>query len=191
MGVDISLHIEIRRQDKWHLMNVTCPLWVKGNYGEEIFDTEVYSCRYYHFRDFLNKATSHCSGNKDILSDEIRAKMKDDDQTGFGVFMFPDLEKHCDQLEKMLLSSLSHAGIYSIRQQLDRIERKLDGTSNDAPTEKREDVYEDVTPMSQIYEDFMYDNGCLFSLRDTVSALTSFGYTHISSSDVRLFYLIC
>ena len=91
MGVDISLHIEIRRPDKWHLMNVTCPLWVKGNYGDEIFDTEVYSCRYYHFRDFLNKATSHCSGNKDILSDEIRAKMKDDDQTGFGVFMFYDL----------------------------------------------------------------------------------------------------
>ena len=174
MGVDISLHLEIRRQDKWRLMNVTCPLWVKENHGNKIFDTEVYSCRYYHFRDFLNKAPS-----------------KDDGQTGFGVFMFPDLEKHCDQLEKMLLSSLSHAGIYSIRQQLDRIEQKLDGTSNDAPTEKREEVYEDVTPMSQIYEDFMYDNGCLFSLRDTVSALTSFGYTHISSSDVRLFYLIC
>ena len=155
MGVDISLHLEIRRQDKWRLMNVTCPLWVKENHGNKIFDTEVYSCRYYH------------------------------------VFMFPDLEKHCDQLEKMLLSSLSHAGIYSIRQQLDRIEQKLDGTSNDAPTEKREEVYEDVTPMSQIYEDFMYDNGCLFSLRDTVAALTSFGYTHIPSSDIRIFYLIC
>ena len=111
MGVDISLHIEIRRQDKWHLMNVTCPLWVKGNYGDEIFDTEVYSCRYYHFRDFLNKAASHCSGNRDILSEEIRAKMKDNEQTGFGVFMFPDLEKYCDQLEKSLISSLSHAGI--------------------------------------------------------------------------------
>ena len=191
MGVDISLHLEIRRQDKWRLMNVTCPLWVKENHGNKIFDTEVYSCRYYHFRDFLNKAPSHCSDNRDILSEEIRAKLKDDDQTGFGVFMFPDLEKHCDQLEKMLLSSLSHAGIYSIRQQLDRIEQKLDGTSNDAPTEKREEVYEDVTPMSQIYEDFMYDNGCLFSLRDTVVALTSFGYTHIPSSDIRIFYLIC
>ncbi len=163
MGVDISLHLEIRRQDKWRLMNVTCPLWVKENHGNKIFDTnvtcplwvkenhgnkifdtEVYSCRYYHFRDFLNKAPSHCSDNRDILSEEIRAKLKDDDQTGFGVFMFPDLEKHCDQLEKMLLSSLSHAGIYSIRQQLDRIEQKLDGTSNDAPTEKREEVYEDV-----------------------------------------------
>ena len=177
MGVDISLHLEIRRQDKWRLMNVTCPLWVKENHGNKIFDTEVYSCRYYHFRDFLNKAPSHCSDNRDILSEEIRAKLKDDDQTGFGVFMFPDLEKHCDQLEKMLLSSLSHAGIYSIRQQLDRIEQKLDGTS--------------VTPMSQIYEDFMYDNGCLFSLRDTVAALTSFGYTHIPSSDIRIFYLIC
>ena len=175
MGVDISLHLEIRRQDKWRLMNVTCPLWVKENHGNKIFDTEVYSCRYYHFRDFLNKAPSHCSDNRDILSEEIRAKLKDDGQTGFGVFMFPDLEKHCDQLEKMLLSSLSHAG----------------GTSNDAPTEKREEVYEDVTPMSQIYEDFMYDNGCLFSLRDTVAALTSFGYTHIPSSDIRIFYLIC
>ena len=51
MGVDISLHLEIRRQDKWRLMNVTCPLWVKENHGNEIFDTEVYSCRYYHFRD--------------------------------------------------------------------------------------------------------------------------------------------
>ena len=191
MGVDISLHIEIKRQNKWRLMNVTCPLWEKGNYGNEIFDTEIYSCRYYHFRDFLNKAASHCSGNRDILSEEIRAKMKDDEQTGFGVFMFPDLEKYCDQLEKFLISSLSHAGIYSIRQQLDRIEQKLKGISDDSPTEKQEEYYEDVTPMSLIYEDFMCDNGCLFSLRDKVLALTSFGYTNISSSDIRLFYLIC
>ena len=29
MGVDISLHIEIRKQNQWHLMTVTSPQWEK------------------------------------------------------------------------------------------------------------------------------------------------------------------
>ena len=36
MGVDISLHIEIRKQKQWHLMKVTSPLWEKTDHEYEI-----------------------------------------------------------------------------------------------------------------------------------------------------------
>lgn len=43
-----------------------------------------------------------------------------------------------------------------------------------------------------MYEDFMWDYGCVFRFRDTVRALTSLGsYCGIDSSDIRIFYLIC
>ncbi len=41
MGVDISLHIEIRKQNQWHLMTVTSPQWEKTDHEYEIFNTEV------------------------------------------------------------------------------------------------------------------------------------------------------
>ena len=124
MGVDISLHIEIRRRDKWQLMVIESPLFEKNN-EFPIFDTEVYSCRYYHFNEFLEEAPSRTRNKKDILSTELQQKLDEDDS--FGTFMFDDLEKHCDKLEKLLISGIAHAGIYSIKEQLDRIEKKLDG----------------------------------------------------------------
>lgn len=60
MGVDISFHIEIRRREKWQLMVIESPLLERNN-DFPIFDTEVYNCRYYHFREFLNEAESHKS----------------------------------------------------------------------------------------------------------------------------------
>lgn len=124
MGVDISLHIEIRRQNQWHLMSVSCPFWEQHEHEYKIFDTQVYNVRYYHFRDFLDEACSHIRCNKDILSSELQALIDDEDaKMGYGVFV--------------------------------------------------------------------YNYGCIFSLRDIVRALTTFGYTHISTSDIRLFYLIC
>ena len=74
MGVDISLHIEIRKQNQWHLMTVTSPQWEKNDHEYEIFNTEVFNCRYYHFRDFLNEADTHKSRNKEILSEETAFK---------------------------------------------------------------------------------------------------------------------
>ena len=193
MGVDISLHIEIRKQNQWHLMKVTSPQWEKTDHEYEIFESEVFNCRYYHFRDFLNEADTHRSRNKDILSDELQKMINEDDfDMGFGVFMFDDLVHHCDVLEKKLISGIAHAGIHSIKKQLNRIEAKL----NNSPmaqgvTEEQDELYEDVTPIEQMYEDFMWDYGLLFRFRDTVQALTSFGYNHIDESDVRIFYLIC
>ena len=161
MGVDISLHIEIRKQNQWHLMTVTSPQWEKNDHEYEIFNTEVFNCRYYHFRDFLNEADTHKSRNKEILSEE-------------------------------LLSSIAHAGIYSIKEQLNRIEAKLDnGSTSESDSEKQHELYEDVTPIEQMYEGFMWDYGLLFRFRDTVQALTSFGYNSIDESDVRIFYLVC
>lgn len=49
MGIDISLHIEIRQRNQWHLMTVTSPQWEKTDHEYEIFKTEVFNCRYYHF----------------------------------------------------------------------------------------------------------------------------------------------
>lgn len=193
MGVDISLHIEIRKQNQWHLMKVTSPQWEKTDHEYEIFESEVFNCRYYHFRDFLNEADTHRSRNKDILSDELKKMINEDDfDMGFGVFMFDDLVHHCNVLEKKLISGIAHAGIHSIKKQLNRIEAKL----NNSPmaqgvTEEQDELYEDVTPIEQMYEDFMWDYGLHFRFRDTVQALTSFGYNHIDESDVRIFYLIC
>ena len=106
--------------------------------------------------------------------------------------MFDELVHYCHVLEKKLISGITHAGIYSIKEQLNRIEAKL----NNCPmahgeAEEQGELYEDVTPIEQMYEDFMWDYGLLFRFRDTVQALTSFGYTHINESDVRIFYLIC
>lgn len=193
MGVDISLHIEIRKQNEWHLMTFDIPLLKKDQNEEEypIFETEVYNRRYRYFDEFLEEAPSHTRRKKDILSPELQAKLEDDDS--FGTFMFDDLEKHCDNLEKLFISGISHAGIFTIKQQLDRIEQKLDkGSKNTSPAEDREPTYEEVTPLEQMYEDFMWDYGCLFRFRDTVRALTSLGsYCGIDSSDIRIFYLIC
>ena len=193
MGVDISLHIEIRKQNQWHLMKVTSPQWEKTDHEYEIFESEVFNCRYYHFRDFLNEAESHRSRNKDILSDELQKMINEDDfDMGFGVFMFDDLVHHCDVLEKKLISGIAHAGIHSIKKQLNRIEAKLNNSPMaQGETEEQDKLYEDVTPIEQMYEDFMWDYGLLFRFRDTVQALTSFGYNHIDESDVRIFYLIC
>ena len=193
MGVDISLHIEIRKQNQWNLMKVTSPQWEKPDHEYEIFNSEVFNCRYYHFRDFLEEADSHRSRNKDILSEEVQKLIDDDDYNmGFGVFMFDDLVHHCDSLEKKLLSGIAHAGIYSIKEQLNRIEAKLNNSPTDyGAAEEQDERYEDVTPIEQMYEDFMWDYGLLFRFRDTVQALTSFGYTHINESDVRIFYIVC
>ena len=193
MGVDISLHIEIRKQNQWHLMKVTSPQWEKTDHEYEIFESEVFNCRYYHFRDFLNEADTHRSRNKDILSDELQKMINEDDfDMGFGVFMFDDLVHHCDVLEKKLISGIAHAGIHSIKKQLNRIEAKLNNSlMAQGETEEQDKLYEDVTPIEQMYEDFMWDYGLLFRFRDTVQALTSFGYNHIDESDVRIFYLIC
>ncbi len=193
MGVDISLHIEIRKQNQWHLMKVTSPQWEKTDHEYEIFESEVFNCRYYHFRDFLNEADTHRSRNKTILSDELQKMINEDDfDMGFGVFMFDDLVHHCDVLEKKLISGIAHAGIHSIKKQLNRIEAKLNNSPMaQGETEEQDELYEDVTPIEQMYEDFMRDYGLLFRFRDTVQALTSFGYNHIDESDVRIFYLIC
>lgn len=195
MGVDISFHIEIRRQNQWHLMTVDSPQWEKYENEDKIFKTEVYNVRYYHFEEFLNEAGSHIRGKKDILSPELQILLDDEDaRMGYGVFMYDDLLLHCEALEKKLISGISHAGIYSIKAQLDRIEKRLAGNDNTPeaePSDEREQLYEEVTPIEQMYDDFMWDYGCIFSLRDTVRALTTFGYTHIPTSDIRIFYLIC
>ena len=193
MGVDISLHIEIRQQNQWHLMTVTSPQWEKSDNEYEIFKTEVFNCRYRHFSDFLSESNSHRSRNKEILSEELQKILDEDDyNSGFGVFMFDELVHYCDTLEKKLISGISCAGIYSIKEQLDRIEKKLDNPDANRETkEECERPYEETTPIEQMYEDFMWDYGLLFRFRDTVQALTSFGYTHIDESDVRIFYLIC
>ncbi|MBP1539548.1 MAG: hypothetical protein ILA29_04250 [Prevotella sp.] len=193
MGVDISLHIEVRKQNQWHLMKVTSPQWEKTEHEYRIFNTEVFNCRYYHFRDFLNEADTHKSRNKNILSEELQPLINEDDfNMGFGVFMFSDIVHYCDTLEKKLLSGIAHAGIYSIKEQLNRIEKKQENPAADLTVEEEcERLYEETTPIEQMYEDFMWDYGLLFRFRDTVQALTSFGYTHIDESDVRIFYLVC
>lgn len=193
MGVDISLHIEIRQQNQWHLMTVDSPQWEKYEHEYNLFETEVYNVRYYHFQDFLEEANSHIQGKKDILSPEFQLLLNDEDaRMGYGIFMYDDLLRHCETLEKKLISDISHAGIYSIKSQLDRIEKILAGDITEAePSDEREQLYEEKTPIQQIFDDFMRDYGCIFSLRDTVRALTNFGYTHIPTSDIRIFYLVC
>ena len=137
MGVDISLHIEIRKQQEWHLMTFDIPLIKQDcKHDYPIFETEVFNRRYHYFEDFLDEAPSHTRNQKDILSLELRQKLDDGDS--FGTFMFDDLEQHCDKLEKMLISGISHAGIFTIKEQLDRIEQKIDkGAENTPPDEEK------------------------------------------------------
>lgn len=130
-----------------------------------------------------------------MLSKELRDKISDDDfDMGFVTFMFDDLERHCDKLEKLLISGISHAGIYNIKEQLDRIEKKLDYGKSETETKtdkNRLERYEETTSIEQMYKDFMWDHGCLFGFHDMVRALTSIGYSSIPHSDIRIFYLVC
>lgn len=148
MGVDISLHIEIRKQKEWHLMTFDIPLLKEDAYEDNspIFETEVYNRRYHNFQDFLEDAPSHTRGKKDILSTELQAKLEEYDC--FGTFMFDDLEKHCDNLEKLFISGISHAGIFTIKQQLDRIEQKLEKGSNYTPPAKNGNAPMKKLPLS-------------------------------------------
>ena len=135
-------------------------------------------------------------GKQGYLGEELRAKMSGDGfDNEFGTFMFDDLERHCDNLEKLLISGISHAGIYSIKEQLDRIEKKLNGDAPCVETEEDDEErlnrYEEVTSIEQMYKDFMWDYGCLFWFRDRVRALTSIGCSCIQDSDIRIFYLLC
>ena len=101
-------------------------------------------------------------------------------------------ENDVDTEEKLLISGIAHAGIYSIKEQLDRIEKKLDdGELEKEVDDDRLDRYEETTSIEQMYEDFMWDYGCLFGFRDRVRALTSIGCSGISDSDIRIFYLVC
>ena len=75
------MHIEVRRRGEWHLMTFLSPFWETDN-EYPIFNTEVYNCRYHHFREFLNEAPSQRCGNKDVLSEELLAKMTDATATG-------------------------------------------------------------------------------------------------------------
>ena len=86
MGVDISLHIEIRQHNKWHLMKVTSPQWEETDHEYEIFETEVFNCRYRHFSDFLAKSNSHRSRNKEILSEELQKILDEDDNNSGSVY---------------------------------------------------------------------------------------------------------
>ena len=153
MGVDISLHIEIRKQNQWHLMKVTSPQWEKTDHEYEIFESEVFNCRYYHFRDFLNEADTQRSRNKDILSEELQKVISEDEDDlnmGFGVFMFDEFVHHCDVLEKKLISGIAHAGIHSIKKQLNRIEAKLNNSPMDqGETEELDGLYEELHPSSR------------------------------------------
>ena len=60
--------------------------------------------------------------------DRVEIINEDDFDMGFGVFMFDDLVHHCDVLEKKFISGIAHAGIHSIKKQLNRIEAKLNNS---------------------------------------------------------------
>ena len=109
--------------------------------------------------------------------------------------MFDDLVQYCDELDKRLLASLSNAGLYPMKRQLDRIEsylRALQPTKEKQEENEEEEVGDEpYYSASDIYEEHIEAYYCVRRLRDIVSGIVAACHPYVYESEVRIFYLIC
>ena len=100
-----------------------------------------------------------------------------------------------DELDKRLLASLSNAGLYPMKRQLDRIEsylRALQPTKEKQEENEEEEVGDEpYYSASDIYEEHIEAYYCVRRLRDIVSGIVAACHPYVYESDVRIFYLIC
>ena len=176
MGVDIAFYIEVRNQENWVRLHFKPPFETKEDLNQSYWDTDCYFCRYYHFTNFLDEAASHIKGGpKERICKEIAEHLEDDDS--YGTFMFDDLVQYCDELDKRLLASLSNAGLYPMKQQLDRIEsylRALQPTNEKQEENQEEEIGDELYySASDIYEEHIEAYYCVRRLRDIVSGIVA------------------
>ena len=192
MGVDIAFYIEVRNQENWVRLHFRPPFATKEEPNQSYWDTDCFFCRYYHFTDFLDEATSHIRGGpKERICRETAGHLEDDDS--YGTFMFEDLVKYCEEAEKKMFASLANAGLYPVKQQLDRIEAKLSMMQPANGPDKDEEDYTDemYRTAEEIYEDYTSEYYCVRHLRDIVSGIVAACHPYVYESDIRIFYLIC
>ena len=154
MGVDITLYLEIKRQEQWHRLSLVSPCAEPGE------DTEGYSCRYYHFEPVISEAPSLISKDMTALSEEARASLEQEEPgviLGFGVFMFEDLDRYCESLEKTMLKIMSRSELFIIKEQLDRIEDLLlrDGKPEESSVTPPDRERTCLESLEEVYERIM------------------------------------
>ncbi len=194
MGVDIAFYIEVRNQENWVRLHFKPPFKTEEEAYQSYWDTDCFFCRYYHFTDFLNEARSNIRGGpKERICKEIAEHLEEDDS--YGTFMFVDLVEYCEEAEKKMFASLTNAGLFPVKQQLDRIESILKAIHpetgrKDEPQEEddSEDIYYSAV---EIYEEYTSEYYCVRHLRDIVSGIVAACHPYVEESDVRIFYLIC
>lgn len=194
MGVDIAFYIEVRNQENWVRLHFKPPFETKEEPYQSYWDTDCFFCRYYHFTDFLNEARSNIRGGpKERICKEIAEHLEEDDS--YGTFMFVDLVEYCEEVEKKMFASLANAGLYPMKQQLDRIESILKAihpvTEKDGDSEEEDDNEDMYYSAAEIYEEYTSEHYCVRHLRDIVSGIVAACHPYVEESDVRIFYLIC
>ena len=194
MGVDIAFYIEVRNQENWVQLHFKPPFETKEDSNQSFWDTDCFFCRYYHFTDFLHHAGGHIVGGpRERISKEIAEHLEEDDS--YGTFMFVDLVKYCEEAEKKMFASLANAGLFPMKQQLDRIESILKSihpaTERKDDSEKDDDNEDMYYSAAEIYEEYASEHYCVRHLRDIVSGIVAACHPYVEESDVRIFYLIC
>ena len=186
MGMYISLHIEFRRGNNWHLLELDSPLFNNRPDERGLDDIRAYGCPLSFFEPFLNESRTHIRGGKELLSPELIDKIGDEDMLGYGVFMFVELLEYCQQLKAKFLDRVSQTGMFSLKKQLNRIENAL----LEGGVCRKPEYQEELESFEQLYDEFMHENEVFFSLANIVQVLVDVGNTDIIFSDIRLSYYI-
>ena len=188
MGVDIAFYIEVRNQENWVRLHFKPSFATKVDTDQSYWNTDCYFCRYYHFTKFLDEAASHIRGGpRERICKEIAEHLEDDDS-------FVDLVEYCEEVEKKMFASLANAGLYPMKQQLNRIEsilKSIHPVTEGKDTEEEDGNEGMYYSAAEIYEEYTSEHYCVRHLRDIVSGIVAACHPYVEESDVRIFYLIC
>lgn len=193
MGVDITLYLEIKRQEQWHRLSLASPMTVHGEDGSGC--PSGYTCRYYHFEQLISEAPPHVRNDMSVLSEEARSdleKEKPGSNLGFGVFLFEDLDRYCESLEKAMLRVMARSELFVIKGQLDRIEDLLlDSGKSKESLENRPDREQTcLESLEEAYEGFMCGtDGVVLEYWRSVRALPLI-VPGLDPDSLRIFYEI-
>ena len=192
MGVDIGIHIEVRKDNEWQLFCWKTPRKLHKYNNEEDKDEpwELHDSlsldRFYPYENMIEEAPSVSGG----LPDDLSVQLKEMDFSGYlstGSFLFSDLVQYCEQSKEKLLNDISRARDLQVLAQLDRIEAAVceEKTKKRKSDGSREFSSLSIQWMFEMYED---DTFCVRRLRDTVFALMN-GMS-VSAKDIRLVYYL-
>lgn len=193
MGVDIALFMEVRHKNKWRPVIWQTPMELKRWHDEDDACKDwnnhmsIYTCRYYHFSDFLEDYA--INGLPDDVSPELKSKA-DEWECSMGYFSFTHLSHFCEMKRKEMLANMSRSVECQMIKQLNRIERYVKQKPI-VKTQQPDDDYYSSMSIKQIFEDYENEFFLFEYVRQIVNFLSFEGDIHADSDDIRILYCIC